>query len=221
MATRPVVSEEELELELDETARVVAVIAHDLNNILAVVRGFGEIVRDELGPENPLCDDVAQILSAVTQGSSLTTSLLAIGSRSDFDPQTFDVDEHLAALELQDVASSFGAGVPISFDPEQLSVVLRALVDNARQATTAGGAVHLATSVRDGRVTIAVRDGGVGMDEATRARCFEPFFSTRGRAHKGLGLAVARGIVRQGGGTIDLESSPGVGTTVRIGLPVA
>jgi signal transduction histidine kinase len=105
--------------------------------------------------------------------------------------------------------------------PRQLCQVVLNLLMNGLQALPGAGKVEVSARVKAGRVEVAVRDSGAGMDEATRQRLFEPFFSTKGRGGLGLGLSVVYGIVKAHGGTIEVESVLGRGTCFRFRLPSA
>src|SRR5690606_25418349 len=109
---------------------------------------------------------------------------------------------------------------PVLADPEQLAQVTMNLVLNARDAMPRGGVLLLATANVDGFVELCVCDDGVGMAGETAERIFEPFFSTKDQQRgSGLGLSAVQGIVRQSGGTIQVETQLGAGTTMRIRLP--
>src|SRR6185503_6171724 len=103
----------------------------------------------------------------------------------------------------------------------ELKDVLLNLVFNALDAMPEGGVVSLRTSGESGRVAIEVKDTGRGMTPEVRSRIFTPFFSTKGERGSGLGLAIALNVVSQHGGTIEVDSAPGVGTTMRVLLPPA
>ena len=122
----------------------------------------------------------------------------------------------------------------IRIDPAQLEQVILNLAINARDAMPDGGRLHIAVSAIDldgaecgalgvspGRyVTISASDNGTGMDAATRLRCFEPLFTTKGPSHgTGLGLAAVKGVVRDSGGAVRVDSTPGEGTTFLVYLP--
>src|SRR5206468_8599590 len=110
----------------------------------------------------------------------------------------------------------------ICIDPSVLEGALVNLAVNARDAMPDGGALTVETVVRGSVVTIAVRDSGIGMDRETLARAGEPFFTTKGPdVGTGLGLAMIYGSVEQSGGSITIESAPGVGTEVLLLFPLA
>jgi signal transduction histidine kinase len=123
---------------------------------------------------------------------------------------------------------------PIFIDPDQLAIVLMQFADNARAAKPQGGQLRFSTATypesSDSKgngssypcALLTVADTGIGMDEATLGRIFEPFFSTKNTTlTSGLGLSTAHGIISQSNGRIECESSPGHGTTFRIFLPLA
>jgi CheY-like chemotaxis protein len=141
-----------------------------------------------------------------------------------------DVNAELTALEIE-LAALAGARVDFELrldpaagsarvDPFQLVDVLRQLVDNAREAMPEGGRLTITTAPADDAVEVAVADTGVGMDATTRARLFEPFFTTRSdQGAAGLGLAAVHGVVKQSGGDVVVDSAPGCGTTLTVRLP--
>src|SRR5207247_5763186 len=119
---------------------------------------------------------------------------------------------------------------PIMGVESELREALTNLVLNAVDAMPDGGTLTLRTSVASGqsaaanvsapgRVQVEVTDTGVGMDEETRRRCLEPFFTTKGERGTGLGLAMVYGMVQRHGGDLEIESQPGKGTTVRVIFP--
>jgi CheY-like chemotaxis protein/anti-sigma regulatory factor (Ser/Thr protein kinase) len=110
----------------------------------------------------------------------------------------------------------------VRIDPSVLESALVNLAVNARDAMPEGGTLTVDTMVRGNVVTIAVRDSGVGMDRETLARAGEPFFTTKGAGvGTGLGLAMIYGSVEQSGGSITIESTPGIGTEVLLLFPLA
>src|SRR5207248_4206087 len=113
------------------------------------------------------------------------------------------------------------AGANIVGIAGELREAMLNLVYNALDAMVGGGTLGLRTSVTDDEIRLEVRDTGIGMSAEVRERAFEPFFTTKGRLGTGLGLAEVYGIVKRHRGHAEIESMPGVGTTVRLVLPFA
>jgi signal transduction histidine kinase len=180
----------------------------------------------------------------VERGSALTRQLLAFGRKELHAPERLDV--HAVVVNVERLLSrALGGGVQLEIcrgpgdlhvmvDASQLEQVLVNLAINARDAMPGGGRLVIATSVRalddvasaalelsaGDYVTVEVSDTGVGMDETTRSRAFEPFYSTKGPLEgTGLGLSTVYGIVRQSGGAVTLWSAPDMGTVVTILFP--
>jgi two-component system, cell cycle sensor histidine kinase and response regulator CckA len=229
-----------LELRLSHAQRLEAVgqlaggLAHDFNNILTAVGGSAELLRtapnaDEQG------ELVQDILDARDRGTMLTRQLLAFARRELIRPQIIDASTTTRSLLrlLQRVA---GDRVPVTVhadttclvrvDPGQFEQALVNLVANARDAMPQGGDCTIAIAHHpsaDGAagVTIAVQDNGQGMGEEVLSRAFEPFFTTKPRGQgTGLGLASVHGMASQHAGTVRIVSTPGLGTTVTIELPL-
>jgi two-component system, cell cycle sensor histidine kinase and response regulator CckA len=155
--------------------------------------------------------------------------LLAFSRRQVLHPRPVQVNDAVRNIETM-LARTLGNNVWLSLrldesgpmvlvDPVQLDQVLLNMVINARDAMPTGGTVTVTTSTASGQVVITVEDTGTGMDEDTRARIFEPFFTTKGSAGTGLGLPTVYGIVKQSGGSVTCESTPGVGSVFRVSLP--
>jgi signal transduction histidine kinase len=214
-------------------------IAHDVNNLLSVILNFAAFIAEEAG--NPDADpaamarDAEQILRAAHRGRELTGQLLAFAGREAVAPRPLDVNELIGDLErildrLLDGRVTLtvqpGVALPlVHIDPGRLEQVLVNLAANAYDAMPDGGTMlvdtaHVFTGETGAHVRIRVSDTGVGMSPEVADRAFEPFFTTK-HSGTGLGLAVAYGIVTQAGGRLDLDSAPGVGTTVHVLLPVA
>lgn len=216
-------------------------VAHDFNTIMAKVRGHAELVRIDLRPgAHP---SLGEIDEAVDRAMEVTRRLLAFGRQQDLDPRPVHVNEvvhHVRPLiepllgpEIElvvDLLDDEDASVVV--DPHIEQVLLN-LVANARDAMVGGGQLAISTDVCEigadasspdvapGRYAVlVVSDDGIGMDPETRERALDPFFTTKTSwSPSGLGLSSAYGLVTQMGGTINLESDPGVGTTVTILLP--
>ncbi len=238
----------DLEARLRRVERLEAVgqlaggVAHDFNNLLMVVLGHADLLLGQ--PEvssDTLRFHLEQVRQAGQSGAELTRQLLAFGRRQVLQPTVLDLNGLVTGLEPM-LRRVLGENVMVATDLEpalwslrgdrgQLQQVLLNLVVNARDAMAGGGRIMVSTAnrTREGEgaeapagrwVELTVADSGVGMDEATRARIFEPFFTTKGEARgTGLGLSTVHGIVEQSGGSIEVESAPGEGTTMRVLLP--
>ena len=231
--------------KMETVGRLAGGVAHDFNNLLTVITGYGQMLLEELHEGDPRHTAVREILSAAQKAAALARQLLAFGRRQVLQPRVVRVNalvgetgkllrrvigEHIEIrLELEPDAGN------VRVDPTQLEQVLLNLALNARDAMTAGGLLTLRTARMDLEarpiegtgelltgpyVMLAVEDTGHGMDETTRRRIFEPFFSTKPLSEgAGMGLAVVYGIVRQHGGAIEVESAPGRGSVFRVFLP--
>jgi two-component system, cell cycle sensor histidine kinase and response regulator CckA len=220
-------------------------VAHDFNNLLSVIKGYTELLIEDLSESDPQYEDLKQIEKAAQRATSLTAQLLAFSRKQILKPEILNLNAVLSEtnnmlrrligedIELVYVASP-DLGL-IHADPGQIQQVLMNLAVNAREAMPHGGkltieAVNLTLDepyaqihsvVKPGNyVMMAVSDDGVGMDSATLARIFEPFFTTKEKSKgTGLGLSTVYGIVKQSNGYIWVYSEPGVGTTFKIYFP--
>lgn len=220
---------------LESVGRLAGGVAHDFNNMLAAILGALELL--EARCPAGLSDDLMTIRHASLRARDLTRQLLAFARRQPAELRVVElgalvqhVDRMLRPLVGGDVelVIEYGARAFVRADPALLEQVLVNLVVNARDAMPGGGRLE----VRVGRRTLPpggelsgevaalqVLDSGTGIDEATRAHLFEPFFSTKGHG-TGLGLASSYGIVRQHGGDITVESTPGIGASFSVLLPL-
>ena len=222
-------------------------LAHEVNNMMTAVIGFGGFVLKGLPEEHPNRADVGEMVKAATRAAGVTRQLLAFTRQQVLQPTVLDLN--LVVSDLNRMLSGFlGADVElhVRLDPGtgrvradrgQLEQVIINLTLNARHAMTSGGRLTLATAsvtldegyagrhpgtaIQPGHyIVLSVTDTGTGMDPATRARAFEPFFTTKPVGQgTGLGLSTAYGIVKQSGGYIWLYSEPGQGTSVKLYLP--
>ena len=229
-----------LEAQLRHAQKMEAVgllaggVAHDFNNLLLTVQGRAELLLAGLRERGDERRQVEEIQSAAERAAHLTRQLLAFSRRQPLRPRVVDLNalvldlaDMLRRLIGEDVELSLGLDPALGrvrADPGVLDQVVMNLVVNARDAMPRGGRVMLETANVERRgapcVALAVRDTGIGMDAQTRARIFEPYFTTKdpGRG-TGLGLSTVDGIVRQSGGQIEVESAPGKGSTFRVVLP--
>lgn len=224
----------------DAITRLARGVAHDVNNVLGVIMlAVGALERKATEPEAVL-QAAGNIGEAAESAARLARQLYAVGGersgnsparRADVDVTLRGLEPTLRALvgELRTLRVIPGAaqGV-VRLVPSQLEQILLNLVGNARDAIGPAGHIEVSsrldTWMHRGRsteaVAIEVRDDGRGMDDAARARIFEPFFSTKtAKGHKGLGLATTLGTVQEVGGAIHVESAPGKGALFRVLLP--
>lgn len=240
-----------LQDQLLQSQRVEAVgqlaggVAHDFNNMLAVILGNAELALARTTPENPLYNRLNQIVVAAQRSADVTRQLLAFARKQTIAPKILDLNLCVEGM-LQMLQRLLGEDIdiawrpspelwPIRIDPSQLDQLLANLCVNARDAiggvgklTIETGTVSIDENYCAGHVgfipgefvMLAVSDDGCGMDRQTQTRIFEPFFTTK-RAGKGtgLGLSTVYGIVKQNQGFINVYSEPDRGTTFRIYLP--
>ena len=220
-------------------------VAHDFNNLLTVITGYSELLLQKIGKESPMHGEVEQIKSAGERAASLTQQLLAFSRKQIIEPKVMQLDrlvaEVLAMMSRligEDIALQATTGKSlgsVKVDPGQFQQILMNLVVNARDAMPNGGKIMIETAnvdldeeycalhpyIKPGRfVMLAVSDTGNGMSEEIKAHIFEPFFTTKDRGSgTGLGLATTYGAVKQSGGSIEVYSKIGKGTTFKIYLP--
>ena len=232
--------------KLEAVGQMSGAIAHDFNNMLAVI--IGSI--DRLAATEELSAKGEQRLSLAMQAAQscadLTKRLLGFARRHPLEPRELDLSAELDRLKglFERVLGETVTAVidcaedtpPAYLDPSQFEAAIVNLVVNARDAMPEGGTLKVSTArvalsgddaaaigVEPGEfVRLSIADTGVGMDEATRARALEPFFTTKPSDRgTGLGLSTIHGFVRQSGGGLLIESAPGDGTAVHIYVPPA
>lgn len=231
--------------KMESIGRLAGGVAHDFNNILVVILGYGELLKTSLPQESPLQDKLREICAAGERARDLTRQLLAFSRKQVLDIKILDINQIVRNMETMvrrllrediELRVRFG-GVPgrIKADLSKVEQILINLCVNARDAMPNGGTLTIETGLvrfdeiytrahpdlKPGAyVTLVVTDTGVGMDEETRRRVFDPFFTTKelGKG-TGLGLATVYGIAKQHGGEILAYSEPGLGTTFRVCFP--
>jgi signal transduction histidine kinase len=235
---------------LEGIGRLAGGVAHDFNNLLTAISGYADLLTDGL-PDGEQRHDAEEIQRAARRAADLTNQLLAFSQRQVLKPELVSLNtviedmRHMLGRLLGDdvrLEVDLDPTLPaILADPGQLERVILNLAVNGHDAMPDGGTLTISTGrarvaaatlsrppegLAPGAlvdaVAVRVRDSGCGMDELTRSRIFEPFFTTKGRGKgTGLGLSTVYGIVDQSGGSIDVESAPGAGTTFTIVLAAA
>jgi CheY-like chemotaxis protein len=230
---------------MEAVGQLTGGLAHDFNNLLTIVLSNLSVLRDRAAKAG-LMEFVEPAFNAAHKGAGITRRLLAFARRQRLEPRIVEVNSLIANL-LSLSRHSLPLTIHISRQPapfelhtrvdaEQLEHAFLNLVLNARDAMPGGGnlVVHTASrlvhnaeaaelELTPGRyVEIRVEDTGTGMDQATLTRVFEPFFTKKQfGAGSGLGLSVVYGFVKQSGGAVHIDSSPGRGTTVTLLLPTS
>ncbi len=211
-------------------ARVARGIAHDLGNTLQSIALQAECLRLVADDGQSVREAVARILDLGRHAKAILKGIrdYAEGDHGAPSPVTVDValdraHGTLRALAGEDRAVTLSRGAPDAVamvSPTGLERALANLVINAREATGPGGVIAIASWVEGDAVCVEVRDDGHGMDEETRGRVFEPFFSTHvDDAQRGFGLSIVAAVVRTGGGSVEVESAVGAGARFVMRLP--
>jgi PAS domain S-box-containing protein len=231
--------------KMEAVGQLAGGVAHDFNNLLTTILGYSEMILEQLAKDSPVRAEVEEISKAGARAASLTQQLLAFSRKQVIMPRPIDLNEtvkearnmleRLIGENIRLVLSLDPDPGRVKADPHQIDQVLLNLAVNARDAMPDGGVLTVATAnvavekdhavarseiVPGNYVVLSVADTGIGMDKETRARIFEPFFSTKefGKG-TGLGLATVYGIAKQNGGTVLVDSEPGRGSVFRIYLP--
>ena len=246
---RDVTESQQMEAQLRQAQKMEAIglltggMAHDFNNLLTVVLANADLVLESLPAEmEELRDEVGQVIQAATRGSEMVKKLLAFSRRESLERRPVSLEVVLAETQALltrllpsniSVQTDAATDLPgILADPGAVQHMLLNLATNARDAMASGGVLTMrggfepTMELPDGSVgpmvTITVEDTGRGMEDEVLAHLFEPFFTTKAPGEgTGLGMAMIYGLVQQHEGTIHVRSTPGAGTTVIIGLPLA
>ncbi len=215
-------------------------IVHDFNNALMSVIGYSEMLLndDDMLRDIETAREYLKIMNTAGQDASQVISRLRefyrprevtdIFSRIDLNeileqavPLTLPKWKGQALADGRTIAVELDLAKlpPVSGNAAELREVVTNLIFNAVDAMPGGGTITLRSSTIDGWAVIEVLDTGAGMSEEVRSRCLEPFFSTKGEKGTGLGLSMVFGIVQRHEGSVEIDSTPGQGTTFRIRLP--
>lgn len=231
--------------KMESLGRLSGGVAHDLNNLLTPILGYGDMLLEEFGPDDRRREFAEQVVEAGNRSRDLVRQLLAFSRRQTLEFWHADVNDLVrnfqkllrrAVREDIEVEMKLAPDLPsIRADIVQIEQVIMNLAVNAQDAMPDGGKLTITTGLNDaaqrgggeesaadagGVVSITIADTGEGMDEATTKQVFEPFFTTKEKG-TGLGLATVYGIVKQHGGNIQVRSKPGQGTVFRCDFPVS
>lgn len=231
--------------KLEAVGRLAGGVAHDFNNLLTVILSYSSLAMDSIEPDDPLRDDLSEIVEAGNKASELTRQLLAFSRKQLLAPRLLNLNQVAGGVQkmLKQLVGDqvrlqwhLSEGLlPILADPTQMEQVLMNLLVNSRDAIEKEGTVTIETLNVDrlpeeivgeerseGFVRLSVTDDGAGIPDELRSRIFDPFFTTKftGKG-TGLGLATVWGIVKQSGGHILVDSRLGVGTTFQIFFPAS
>jgi len=231
--------------KMEAVGRLAGGVAHDFNNLLTVITGRCDLLLRGVNGNKELRGDLEEVRRAGERAASLTRQLLAFSRKQVLQPKVIDlnsviegVNKMLRRLIGEDIELVCVLAPDLSHvraDAGQIEQVLMNLTVNARDAMPGGGRVTIETSntgpaparlpddvpLEDGAyVTISVSDTGIGMDARIQSHLFEPFFTMKRQGQgTGLGLPTVYGIVKQSGGQVSVDSTPGKGTTFRVHLP--
>jgi len=249
---RDITGRRNLEEQLRQAQKMEAIgtlaggVAHDFNNILTAIIGFGSLLTMKMAKNDPMLHDVNQILAAADRAATLTQSLLTFSRKTPIETKPVSLNSIISKVEKLlvrfirediELTSTLAAEeLTVMADPAQIEQILINLVANARDAMPKGGKLRICTDIVEldrefirvhgygtpGRyASLTCSDTGSGMDKETAQRIFEPFFTTKETGKgTGLGLAIVYGIVQRHNGYINCYSEPGMGTTFRIYLPL-
>jgi PAS domain S-box-containing protein len=232
-------------MKLEAIGRMTDGISHDFNNLLTIIQGNLKFLDDDLESDDEEHHELIEdALSAAQDGTELIKRLLAFSRRQELDVQVLNVNDNLLAMErlLQRSVPEISIELQLDsnignalVDANRLESAVLNMVTNARDAMPDGGTIAISTSQEvvnelqrdDGLplgsyIVLTVTDNGIGMDEETRKKAVEPFFTTKPiEAGTGLGLTMVQDFVQQCGGELQIDSAPNVGTTIKMFLPTS
>ena len=240
-------SEEQLRQsqKMDAIGQLASGVAHDFNNLLTAIMGYSDLLLQDQSLDGRIRDGLQEISKASHRAESLTRQLLAFSRHQALKPKVLDLNVVVADMKKMfhrligeniNLKSNMAAEIAsVKADPGQIEQVILNLVVNARDAMPTGGELCIETAnvvldkanpqqhpgIKSGAyVVLTVTDNGIGMNADIQSHIFEPFYTTKVKgAGTGLGLATVYGIVKQSGGSIQVHSEEGVGTTFKIYLP--
>lgn len=215
--------------QFESLGRYAGSVAHDFNNLLAVISAHAELVEADAAGRAEVVAAMRSMRATVERGTTLSRRLMdltrgheAPAERLDLAPVVRSVSESMrdvlpAEVRLEVTVPS--GEVPVVLRPGDADQLLLNLMVNARDAMPAGGRMQVRLRSEEGAAVLEVEDEGTGMDDAVRARLFEPLFTTKGARGTGLGLATVQAVVTQARGSVAVQSEVGRGTRFTVRLP--
>lgn len=217
-------------LRLDGIMRLTHQLSHEVGNMIGIITGSLGLLETDEGFSKKQKRHIARIRKAADRGRSLASSMLTIGQQQPINSSPIELSSVLTGMaDILEIAIGENCTLSLELekdlpsmvlDPELLEQSVLNLCLNAAAAMPDGGVVLIKVSQNDGDIVLSIRDTGIGMSREEVDKAFEPYFTTRaGEGGAGLGLAVVYGFVRQSGGTANITSEPGKGTTVELKFP--
>lgn len=232
--------------KLESLGHLAGGIAHDFNNVLSIIDGYARLSLNAAGQGSTVAGHLEKVIRAVERGAALTRQLLTFGRRKIVVEGVVDlcqtlIEQKIMLRPLLGAAFELVVQVPeenlyVECGADEIGQIVMNLVINGRDAMEQGGRIvveartlapeHLPPVIPDAERTtafanISITDHGTGMSDETVKKIFDPFFTTKGAGKgTGLGLSIVYGMVRNMRGYIDVDSRPGVGTTMKIYLPL-
>jgi two-component system cell cycle sensor histidine kinase/response regulator CckA len=232
--------------KMEAVGRLAGGVAHDFNNLLTAINGYSELALARMSADDPQRQAIEEIRKAGKRATDLTRRLLTLSRHQVVAPRKLalnrvilDMEKLLERVIGEDISLRTELDPdlpPLYADQGQIEQIILNLAVNARDAMPQGGLFEIGSrlvrlpspepalagvALSGDFILIRVRDTGIGMERSVREHLFEPFFTTKGQGHNtGLGLAIVYGIVKGAGGTVDVDSVQGEGTTFQLFFPV-
>lgn len=209
-------------------------VAHDFSNFLAVISGFTQLLRKQRQDDAELVESLEEILQASARAAQMVDRLGMLAGQRAMDPKPVDLNALI--LQTQDALQQLvGDAITLDVrvapaplvaqaDSRRVQDALSALCEHVKADLAGAGRITITTAAdpTNGHVRVSVRDSGKGLEPDLAARAFEPFFlKSRLKRGTGLGLPFVHAVVKQHGGSVEVDSTPGQGTTFHLSFPAS